>query len=97
MKKLLILLLLVSTLFVASCASSSITAAGGVVIRGCLTKPTDIASYYKNENIVYVTKSGAKYHKDGCRFLKSSKIMISLEQAREEGLEPCAECFGVTG
>ena len=85
--------LLISTLFLASCASD-IVSAGGVVIRSEMPKPTDIAAYYSKENIVYVTKSGTKYHKEGCTYLKSSKIMISLEQAVDAGLEPCSKCFG---
>lgn len=94
MKRLFIALLFV--LLLSSCAPSDIVSAGGVVVRGEIPKPTNIASYYSKENIVYVTKSGKKYHKDGCRFLKSSKIIISLEQAQEEGLTPCTECFGET-
>ena len=97
MKRSLLLFIIISILFLASCASSEIASCGGVVVRGDMPKPTDIASYYKNENIVYVTKRGKKYHKDGCRFLKSSKIMISLEQAEEEGLTPCSKCFVNSG
>jgi hypothetical protein len=92
MKKVFILLITISVLFLTSCASD-IAANGGTVFRGEIPKPTDIASYYKNENIVYITKSGKKYHKDGCSFLKSSKIMISLEQAKQGGLTPCSKCF----
>lgn len=96
MKRFYLALLLVFSLLLASCASSDIVSAGGVVYRGDSPKPTNIASYYSKENVVYITKSGKKYHKDGCRFLKSSKIMISLEQAQEDGLTPCSECFGDT-
>ena len=40
---------------------------------------------------VYVTKSGTKYHLDGCRYLSSSKIPISLEEARKK-YQPCSVC-----
>lgn len=40
---------------------------------------------------VYVTKTGAKYHKDGCRSLSKSKIPISLSDAKS-GYGPCSVC-----
>jgi len=58
-----------------------------------MPKPTNIEAYYAKEDIVYVTKSGTKYHKDGCPYLKGSKIPVSLEQAKEEGLTPCSKCY----
>jgi cbb3-type cytochrome oxidase cytochrome c subunit len=40
---------------------------------------------------VYVTKTGEKYHRDGCRYLRQSRIPISLkEAARRYG--PCSVC-----
>jgi hypothetical protein len=42
--------------------------------------------------VVYVTKTGEKYHADGCRYLKKSKIEKSLEDAVAEGYEPCSKC-----
>ena len=43
------------------------------------------------EKTVYVTESGSKYHRDGCQFLKKSKIPISLSSAKS-GYEPCSKC-----
>ena len=34
------------------------------------------------ERTVYVTRTGAKYHASGCRYLRQSKIAISLSDAR---------------
>lgn len=45
-----------------------------------------------NEEIVYITKTGSKYHRGDCRYLKSSKIPISLEEAKADGYEPCKVC-----
>jgi len=42
--------------------------------------------------LVYITKSGTKYHRDGCRYLSSSKISISIEDAIKKGYEPCKVC-----
>lgn len=41
---------------------------------------------------VYVTESGDKYHKEDCRFLKKSKIKLTLEEAKEKGYKPCSVC-----
>ena len=41
---------------------------------------------------VYITKTGKKYHTAGCRFLKSSKIPISLPEAKAKGYTPCGVC-----
>lgn len=42
--------------------------------------------------MVYVTKSGKKYHKDGCQSLKDSKIPKTLADAKSSGFEPCGQC-----
>ena len=41
---------------------------------------------------VYVTKSGKKYHRDGCSYLKSSKIPKSKDDAIAAGYTPCSRC-----
>jgi micrococcal nuclease len=40
---------------------------------------------------VFVTKSGKKYHADGCRYLSKSRIPISLEKATKR-YAPCGTC-----
>jgi len=37
---------------------------------------------------VYVTRTGKKYHRDGCRYLASSKFPISLKEPRRRGTLP---------
>ena len=44
------------------------------------------------DTIVYVTKTGEKYHTEGCTSLRSSKIEMSLEEAVSKGYEPCGRC-----
>ncbi|AEE97681.1 MBL fold metallo-hydrolase [Mahella australiensis] len=46
----------------------------------------------KNDVTVYITDSGEKYHKDGCRYLKKSKIPIKLSEAKAKGYTPCKVC-----
>jgi hypothetical protein len=41
---------------------------------------------------VYVTKTGKKYHTENCRYLKDSKIAISLKDANAKGYLPCKVC-----
>lgn len=44
------------------------------------------------EEIVYVTNTGTKYHKDGCSSLSASKIPISLSDAIAQGYTACSRC-----
>jgi len=41
---------------------------------------------------VYVTRTGAKYHRAGCASLSRSKIAMSLQEAERKGYGPCARC-----
>ena len=52
--------------------------------NGVYSDRQDIGIYEQktDEEIVYVTRTGIKYHADGCRYLKKSKIPIPLEEAR---------------
>ena len=40
----------------------------------------------------YITNTGEKYHRDGCRYLSSSKIPITLSEACSKGYSPCSVC-----
>jgi hypothetical protein len=42
--------------------------------------------------IVYTTKSGSKYHRAGCSYLRSSSISIELGAAKARGMSPCSRC-----
>ena len=55
--------------------------------------PTVVAPATDNQSTtVYITNSGKKYHRDGCRYLSKSKIAISLKDAKAEGYTPCSVC-----
>ena len=41
---------------------------------------------------VYITRTGAKYHREKCDYLRYSKIKITLEEALEESYSPCSKC-----
>jgi hypothetical protein len=78
-------------LLLAACASDTVLQ-GGVVLRGQPQVTADYLSYYEDETIVYVTKSGEKYHTAGCSYLTDSAMPVSLEQAVAEGKTPCSRC-----
>lgn len=42
--------------------------------------------------VVYVTKSGKKYHTEGCRFVTHGGTALTLAEAVARGLEPCSRC-----
>ena len=44
-----------------------------------------------NVPVVYTTRTGTKYHRDGCRYLRASKIPIPLTDARRQ-YSPCLVC-----
>lgn len=41
---------------------------------------------------VYVTKTGTKYHKETCHYLRNSKKEITYEKAIELGFDACSVC-----
>ena len=49
-------------------------------------------SYQTKEKIVYITKTGKKYHLGNCRHLRCSKIPINKEKAFLRGYGPCMVC-----
>ena len=44
------------------------------------------------EKIVYITRTGEKYHLEHCSSLRRSKIKITLSEAIKKGYEPCKRC-----
>lgn len=68
--------------------------------HGTSTVKTNATESYSNikqnedvkENVVYITKTGKKYHRDGCSSLSKSKIEISREVAESKGYSPCSIC-----
>ena len=61
-------------------------------------KPTKVentknkADKQSSKSTVYITETGTKYHKEGCSYLKKSKIKTTLKDAKDKGLEPCSRC-----
>jgi len=57
--------------------------------NGARAPPTRPAQ--QEERIVYVTRTGEKYHRDGCRYLSRSRISIGLKAAQAR-YSPCSVC-----
>lgn len=53
------------------------------------TSTTDSSN--KSERTVYITRTGSKYHASGCRYLRQSKISISLSEA-QYNYDACSVC-----
>lgn len=63
---------------------------------------TDISRIYKESSAVsnvsmydytvYVTRTGKKYHSEGCQYLSKSQIPMRLSQAKGSGYGPCSVC-----
>lgn len=56
-----------------------------------VTKPSP-QPVEKKDITVYVTKTGKKYHRNGCRYLSKSQIPMSLSDAKAAGYGPCSVC-----
>lgn len=56
------------------------------------SSPKSISAQDTNSAIVYVTKTGTKYHNSGCSYLNRSKIEMTLSEAKNRGYTPCSRC-----
>ena len=45
----------------------------------------------EKDELVYITRTGKKYHRNGCRYLRYSRIPVSLEKAKQN-YGPCSVC-----
>ena len=46
----------------------------------------------RQEQTVYITRTGAKYHRGGCQYLRQSKIAIKKKDAIAQGYDACKVC-----
>ena len=50
------------------------------------------AAMAQEKDVVYITKTGEKYHGSACRYLSHSRIEISRDDAIERGYTACSVC-----
>ena len=67
--------------------------ADGLTSTGSVTEaqPVEAATPTDDSVTVYVTRTGKKYHRAGCRYLSKSRIPIPLDEARLR-YGPCSGC-----
>jgi hypothetical protein len=46
----------------------------------------------QNSEVVFITKTGKKFHQVGCRSLARSSIKTTRAEALAKGLQPCHVC-----
>ncbi|NME95308.1 MBL fold metallo-hydrolase [Clostridium cochlearium] len=54
--------------------------------------PSSVTESQPNSETVYITNTGKKYHKIGCKSLIKSKISINKNEATNKGYSPCKMC-----
>lgn len=59
------------------------------------TAPASRPATQPSEQLVYVTRTGQKYHGQHCQFARNAQA-IRLSEAKSRGLTPCARCKGQT-
>lgn len=59
----------------------------------CLTVSDIADNGNKDDDIVYVTQSGKKYHKSSCRYYSKDSEPLNLKDAETRGYEKCSICF----
>lgn len=55
-------------------------------------KSNNTSSSSESSYTVYITATGSKYHRNGCRYLSRSQISISKSDAISQGYDPCSVC-----
>jgi len=59
---------------------------------GSIAMPVSHSIEQQKEVTVYITRTGKKYHRDGCRYLSKSKIKITKKDAIKNGYGACSVC-----
>ena len=66
--------------------------AGKRVVKFRIVKSAPAPTASSGGYTVYITNTGAKYHRGSCRWLYASKIPVSVGDAIARGYEPCKVC-----
>ncbi len=85
-------LLVIPCLFLISCSDSSLHEPEAVQPQPIVESRPEIEPQVQPQSVtVYVTRTGEKYHRDGCRYLRQSKIPMTLDNARAR-YDACKVC-----
>ena len=58
-----------------------------------IQQPSTEQTIADEDNMVYITKYGEKYHREHCRYLRNSKEEITLTTAKNQNYTPCSICY----
>ena len=80
-----------------SCASQSTGSSSGQTVSqssgSASSSGSSSSSSETQSQTVYITRTGSKYHRNGCQYLRQSQIAISLSDAKARGYTACSRCF----
>lgn len=62
----------------------------------CISMITPVTVMAAENDVVYITNTGEKYHAANCSSLRKSKHAITLANAKASGYTPCSKCLGGT-
>lgn len=62
----------------------------------CISMITPVTVMAAENDVVYITDTGKKYHAANCSSLRKSKHAITLANAKASGYTPCSKCLGGT-
>jgi hypothetical protein len=65
---------------------------GGVAVQAPTAAATERPALLAPADKVFITASGDKYHRDGCRHLRKSKIETTRGEAEKAGKTACKVC-----
>ena len=74
-------------------ADTGTPAAGTDTVPAQDTETVTESSRDDYPDTVFITDTGEKYHRAGCRYLSNSSREISLADAQAQGYLPCSQCF----
>jgi len=76
----------------ALCATFAVALAGSAPESPNLT--AGFAAAAKQECVVYITRTGYRYHVGDCGYLRRSRIPVEKRKAIKAGYTPCKVCGG---
>lgn len=62
----------------------------------CISMIAPVTVMAAENDVVYITNTGKKYHAANCSSLRKSKHAITLANAKASGYTPCSKCLGGT-
>ncbi|MDY3928612.1 MAG: ImmA/IrrE family metallo-endopeptidase [Clostridia bacterium] len=66
----------------------------GYTVSSCkrVNSSSNKEEYKSNNDIVYVTPSGSKYHRDDCQYIKNKNCTMLKRSEAEKNYSPCSVC-----